>query len=65
MSYHKAVSFVKSAIRLLSSVITVVHVSSVNFEYLNLETLAGGVIVLAVGYGLAEIVGVIEEFKED
>ena len=52
--FHKQVSFYKSGIRLLGSVLAIVTASNP----------VVGVIVLASGYGLAEILGVVEEWFE-
>lgn len=49
---HQIISFVKSGVRIVSSVAAVVAASS---------NLSLAVIILAAGYGLAEVIGVYEE----
>ena len=49
---HQIISFVKSGVRIVSSVAAVVAVSS---------NLSLAVIILAAGYGIAEVIGVYEE----
>jgi hypothetical protein len=49
---HQIISFVKSGVRIISSVAAVVAVSS---------NLSLAVIILAAGYGIAEVIGVYEE----
>lgn len=49
---HQVISFVKSGARIVSSIVAIIMASS---------SLTTALIVLAAGYGLAEIVGVIEE----
>ena len=49
---HQIISFIKSGVRIISSVAAVVAVSS---------NLSLAVIILAAGYGIAEVIGVYEE----
>ena len=49
---HQIISFVKSGVRIISSVAAVVAVAS---------NLSLAVIILAAGYGIAEVIGVYEE----
>ena len=49
---HQIISFAKSGVRIVSSVAAVVVASS---------NLSLAVIILAAGYGLAEVIGVYEE----
>ena len=49
---HQIISFAKSGVRIISSVAAVVAVAS---------NLSLAVIILAVGYGIAEVIGVYEE----
>jgi len=50
IGFHKAISFIKSGSRILASILVFL--------------LPGGFIILAVGYGIAEILGIIEELFE-
>ena len=50
IGFHKGISFIKSSIRIISSVLAVSTSS---------------VLVLAIGYGVAEALGVIEELFEN
>jgi hypothetical protein len=49
---HQIISFAKSGVRIISSVAAVVAVAS---------NLSLAVIILAAGYGIAEVIGVYEE----
>lgn len=48
---HQLISFAKSAIRILASIGGVAAISN----------LTAAVLIVAIGYGVAEIVGVVEE----
>jgi small-conductance mechanosensitive channel len=49
---HQLISFTKSAVRIISSVVSVVTIFA---------NVGIAVAILAVGYGLAEVIGVYEE----
>lgn len=52
--FHKQVSFYKSGIRLLGSILSLIFIYNLKIS----------LILLALGYGLAEILGVVEEWFE-